>query len=307
MSFKIISFKVADVPHKIPKEVIDYGVKMVGAPLEWSETQGEEIKVGIIDTGIDLNHEDLIGKVVDYYNFTSDNPKEINDENGHGTHVAGIVAANKNSVGVVGVAPKCKLFIAKAFDKEGNAETKNIVNSIKWLSSKGVNVINMSFSTQEFISDYNDLIKKCYHQGILCVCAAGNEGNGKDTIEYPARFPETVSVTAVDINKKVADFSSTGPRADVSAPGKDILSTWPNSTYRTLSGTSMATPLITGAVAILQAKAKTRFKRFLNCNEVKLILDMYTDDLGEKGKDNSYGYGIFSFGRLINNDYINSK
>lgn len=305
MSFKIINFKVSDVPRKIPNEIIDYGVKMVGAPLEWLETQGEGIKVGIIDTGIDLNHEDLQEKVEAYYNFTTGNSNDITDENGHGTHVAGIVSANKNNIGVVGVAPKCKLYVAKAFEKDGSAQTKNIINAIKWLYSKNVNVINMSFSTQEFVSEYSDLIKKCYYQGILCVCAAGNEGNGTDTIEYPARFPETLSVTAVDINKKIADFSSTGPRADISAPGEDILSTWPNSTYRTLSGTSMATPIITGAVAILQAKAKNRFNRLLSCNELKLILDIYTDDPGEKGKDNAYGYGIFSFGRLKDKDCIN--
>ena len=296
MSFKIINFEIADVAHKIPNEVIDYGVTMSGAPLEWNETQGEGIKIGIIDTGIDLNHEDLHGRVHDYYNFTSQNPKDIADENGHGTHVAGIIAANKNKIGVVGIAPKCELYIAKAFDSDGISETKNVVNAIKWLMLKKVSVINMSFCTKEYISDYSNLIKMCFSQGILCVCAVGNDGPGKDTIEYPAKFPETIAVTAVDINKRIANFSSTGPKADIAAPGKDILSTWPKSMYITLSGTSMATPIITGSIAIIQGKSKNKFNRLLSCNEIKTILAMYANDLGEKGKDNSYGYGVFSFG-----------
>lgn len=307
MKFQIIKdYTAVDKPHKLPHEVIDYGVRMIGAPLEWNETQGEGIKVGIIDTGVDLEHEDLKGRITEYYNFISNETKNIADDNGHGTHVAGIIGANKNGVGVVGVAPKCELYVAKAFNSDGEGEAKNISNAIQWLISKKVNVINMSFSTKEYASEYYYLIKKCYSQGILCICAAGNDGGGKDTIEYPAKFPETLSVTAVDINKKITDFSATGPKADIAAPGENILSTYPNNTYVTLSGTSMAAPLITGSIAIIQAKAKNRFGRFLSTSEVKLILDMYADDLGDRGKDIKYGYGVFSFGRMNMSEDVKS-
>lgn len=305
--FKISDYVEIDSPRSLPQEVVDYGVKMIGAPLEWDETQGEDIKVGIIDTGIDLNHEDLQDRIVEYYNFTSTESRNVLDENGHGTHVSGIVAANKNGIGVVGVAPKSQLYIAKAFNKDGQAETKHIVSALQWLLSKKVNVINMSFNTSEYVSDYNYLIKKAFSAGTLCICSAGNEGHNSDTIEYPAKFPETVAVTAVDINKKIADFSSGGPRADIAAPGKDILSTYPNNKYITLSGTSMAAPLITGSVALIQSKAHARFGRYLNPSEVKLIMDMYADDLGHKGKDNEYGYGVFSFGRFNNTETLSSQ
>lgn len=305
--FKISDYIEIDSPRSLPREVIDYGVKMVGAPLEWNETQGENIKVGIIDTGIDLKHEDLQGRVAEYYNFTSEESKNVLDDNGHGTHVAGIVAANKNGIGVVGVAPKSQLYIAKAFNKDGQAETKHIINALSWLLSKKVNVINMSFNTSEYVSDYNYLIKKGFSAGTLCVCSAGNEGHNGDTIEYPAKFSETVAVTAVDINKKFADFSSAGPRADIAAPGKDILSTYPNNKYITLSGTSMAAPLITGSAALIQSKAQTRFGRYLSPSEVKLIMDMYADDLGHRGKDNEYGYGVFSFGRFNDTENLNPQ
>lgn len=305
--FNISDYVEIDSPRSLPHEVVDYGVKMVGAPLEWPETQGEGIKVGIIDTGIDLNHEDLQGRVAEYYNFTSSESRNVFDDNGHGTHVAGIVAANRNGIGVVGVAHKSQLYIAKAFNKDGQANTKDIINALQWLLSKKVNVINMSFNTSEYVSDYNYLIKKAYSAGTLCVCSAGNEGHKSDTIEYPAKFPETVAVTAVDINKKVTDFSSGGPRADMAAPGKDILSTYPNNKYITLSGTSMAAPLITGSVALLQSKAQIRFRRYLSPSEIKLIMDMYADDLGHRGKDNEYGYGVFSFGRFNDVESLNTQ
>jgi subtilisin len=116
--FKISDFKVLDVRPSQKREVIDYGVEMVGAPLEWGETTGKGIKVGIIDTGIDINHQDLKGRVKDYVNFSFSDRKDILDENGHGTHVAGIIAAERNNVGIIGVAPEADLYIAKAFNKD---------------------------------------------------------------------------------------------------------------------------------------------------------------------------------------------
>ncbi len=310
MRSKISDFKVLDIKPSQGREVIDYGVRMLGSPLEWPETMGAGIKVGIIDTGIDLNHEDLKGNIKEYINYTSSNKKDVADENGHGTHVAGIVAAKRNNIGVVGVAPQADLYIAKAFNKNGTAEFDSISKSISWMIEKNVDVINMSFSSDSVNAEYQRLISQANLQGITVVCAAGNEGKGKvrdeDTIGYPAKFSETIAVTAVDINKDATDFSSVGKDAEIAAAGKNIYSCYMNNSYATLSGTSMATPLITGAVAILQAKGKIRYKRRLTSEEIRLLLHIYSEDLGDSGRDRIYGYGLFSFGRISKSDYVSN-
>ncbi|MBE7049344.1 MAG: hypothetical protein E7394_01060 [Ruminococcaceae bacterium] len=303
--FKISDYKLIKIDLNRNDEIIDYGVKMVGAPLEWSETMGEGIKVGIIDTGVCTSHPDLSGRIADGVNFTLEDTGTFEDYNGHGTHVAGIVAAEKNGMGVVGVAPKSELYIAKAFDKSGKTDYGAIEKSIFWLIDKKVDVINMSFSSPNTFPRYKNLIHFANQKGITLICAAGNDGaNGKNTIGYPARFNETIAVSAVDINKKVADFCSKGNSAEISAAGIDIYSTFLNNGYAILSGTSMATPIITGAVAILQAKGVMRYHRKLTPDEIRLLLNIYTEDLSGLGKDDRYGYGLFSFGRIAAGDYV---
>lgn len=299
--YKISDYKLLATTKGVPRETIDYGVKMLGVMYEWHETMGEGIKVGIIDTGVDLDHEDLRGRVKGYKNFTSKHENDVEDTNGHGTHVAGTICANKNGIGVVGAAPQCDLYIAKAFGDGGQATTEAIVKSFEWLILQNVNVINMSFSSPE-PNEYEGLmIKKCHDNGIVLVGAAGNDGGSgdEDTIGYPAKYESVIAVTAVDMNLNRAPFSSQGNCAQVAAAGTNILSTYKNNTYAVLSGTSMATPLISGAVAILQGKAKIRFGRLLSPEEISLILNIYADDLGFYGKDNQLGYGLFSFGRFF--------
>ncbi len=311
MRFKISDFQVLDVQPSQRREVIDYGVEMVGSPLEWSETMGDGIKVGVIDTGIDLNHVDLKGRVKDYANFTTSETKSVQDDNGHGTHVAGIVAAERNNVGVVGVAPKADLYIAKAFDKDGYADFDAIAKSISWMIDRDVDVINMSFSADTSTRQYQQVISRAYQNGITMVCAAGNEGGtasaGENTIGYPARFDQTIAVTAVDTKKRRADFSSIGPEAEIAAAGKDIYSCYSNNSFATLSGTSMSTPVIAGAVALLQAKGLRRYKRKLTPEEIRLLLHIYAEDLGDVGRDNKYGFGLFSFGRINGSDNVRSR
>lgn len=312
-NFKISDCKVIKIAEKADKEIIDYGVKMVGAPLEWHETMGEGIKVGIIDTGVDSDHPEIVNRIKDGVNFSGGNMDDFEDENGHGTHICGIVAAEKNGIGIVGVAPKADLYVAKAFNKSGKTSFDAIEKSVKWLMEKNVDVINMSFSSSHASGRYKSLIADVYRKGISIICAAGNEGElGENTIGYPANFPETIAVSAVDINKNIADFSSQGHAAEISAAGIDIYSTYLNGGYATLSGTSMATPIITGAVAILMGKGRLRYDRKLTPDEIRLLLNIYTDNVSRTGRDKRYGYGIFSFGRIGNSNYymneiLNSK
>jgi len=217
------------------------------------------------------------------------------------------VAAERNGVGCVGVAPKAKLYIAKAFKPDGKTDYTAIERSIRWMWDRNVDVINMSFSSQYTSPEYRSIIHETHRRGISVICAAGNEGVlGENTIGYPANYPETVAVSAVDINKNIADFSSRGKAAEICAAGIDVCSTYLDGGYATLSGTSMACPIITGAVALLQAKGYARYGRRLKPEEIRLLLNIYTENPGIHGRDLSYGYGIFSFGRIASEDYIYS-
>lgn len=305
-NFKISDYTFVSSKPSQEEEVIDYGVRMVGAPLEWKETMGEGIRVGIIDTGVCTSHPDLKSRIADGACFSGSH--SIEDFNGHGTHVAGIVAAERNGKGVVGVAPKAELYIAKAFDKNGKTDYTAIEKSVLWLVNCGVDVINMSFSSGFTSARYATLMRLAHRKGITMICAAGNEGlSGSDTIGYPASFDETIAVSAVDINKNIADFSSRGSAAEISAAGIDIYSTYLNGGYALLSGTSMATPIITGAVALLQAKGALRYNRRLTPDEIRLLLNIYTEDLSGFGRDDRYGYGLFSFGRISGSDYVDAE
>ena len=303
VDFKINDYILVSTKPNQNFEYIDYGVRLVGAPLEWKETMGEGIRVGIIDTGVCETHPDLKNRIKDGANFTSENRGSVCDNCGHGTHVAGIVAAEKNGSGVVGVAPKADLYIAKAFDKSGKTSYPAVEKSLLWLAEKRVDVINMSFSSPFFSKRYVNVIKAIKNMGITMICAAGNDG-ANSQMGYPASFPETIAVSAVDVNKHIADFNSKGSAAEIAAAGIDIFSTYLNNGYATLSGTSMATPIVTGAVAILQSKGLMRYGRKLTPDEIRLLLNIYTEDLSGSGKDERYGYGLFSFGRISGSDYV---
>lgn len=306
--FEISRCRVISVASANHKEIIDYGVRMVGAPLEWKETMGEGVKVGIIDTGICTSHIELRNRIKDGANFSGGSRDNIEDENGHGTHIAGIIAAEKNGIGVIGVAPKADLYIAKAFGADGKTDYNAIEKSVRYLEDKKVDVINMSFSSGYSSPSYRSLIWEANQKGITVVCAAGNDGDhGYNTIGYPASYPETVTVSAVDINRNIADFSSRGRAAEICAAGIDVYSTYLDGGYATLSGTSMACPIITGAAAILQAKGYLRYGRRLTPDEIRLLLNIYTEKPGRKGRDKNYGYGIFSFGRIASEEYIYSN
>lgn len=303
LNFKINDFTLIETKSVQSSEYIDYGVRLVGAPLEWKETMGEGIKVGIIDTGVCITHPDLKNRIKDGMNFTSEDKGSICDYSGHGTHIAGIVAAERNGSGVVGVAPKAELYIAKAFDKSGKTSYPAIEKSLMYLADRGVDVINMSFSSPNASPRYSEAVRAIKRMGITMICAAGNEGAGSN-MGYPASFEQTIAVSAVDINKHIAEFNSKGSAAEIAAAGINIYSTYLDNGYATLSGTSMATPIITGAVAILQAKGMMRYGRKLTPDEIRLLLNIYTEDLSGTGKDDRYGYGLFSFGRISGSDYV---
>lgn len=286
----LIPFKIKEV-QTVASEVPE-GVELVGAPSFWDKgIYGEGVVVAILDTGIQTNHPDLAGQVIGGKNFTPDynaDPNNYYDNNGHGTHVAGTIAATANGQGVVGVAPKAKLLIGKVLAGDGSGSYAGIIEGIKWATfwrgPKGerVRVINMSLGGPDDVPELRNAILEATLNGILVVVAAGNEGDSKeDTFElgYPAMYNEVIEVGAVDKFKELAYFSNNNQEVDLVAPGVSVKSTYIGSRYAVLDGTSMATPHVAGALALLVEFCEKEFRRGMSEAELYAQLIKRTQDL----------------------------
>ncbi|SFJ88164.1 S8 family peptidase [Thermoflavimicrobium dichotomicum] len=288
---KLIPYKVEEVMKE--RSEIPKGVKMIKAPEFWqASNKGEDVVVAVLDTGCQIDHPDLKDRIIDKRNFSTDyngDPDQVDDGAGHGTHVAGTIAAIENDLGVVGVAPQVKLLIVKVLSNDGSGTYESVINGIdyatNWKGSNGqrVRVINMSLGGPNDDPELHAAIKRAVEQGIVVVCAAGNEGDGKAETEeksYPGAYPEVVQVGAVDFQGKFTEFTNTNSQVDLVAPGHQIVSTYPKSQYATLSGTSMATPHVSGAIALIINQAEKAFRRSLTEAEVYAQLCKHTVSLG---------------------------
>ncbi|WP_419883559.1 S8 family peptidase [Peribacillus sp. B-H-3] len=270
---------------EIPK-----GVELIQAPKVWDKTKGGGITIAILDTGCDITHPDLKEQIIGGKNFTGDdqsNPDIYKDYNGHGTHVAGTMAAAENNAGVVGVAPGAKLLIVKVLDKNGSGQYEWIINGIHYAIEQKADIISMSLGGPEDLPELHDAIKKAVDNNILVVCAAGNDGDGKDVtdeLDYPGCYNEVISVGAVNLERRSSDFSNSNNEIDLVAPGEEILSTYKDGKYATLSGTSMATPHVSGAMALVKDYANKSFERKLTVPELYAQLIKRTVPLGNSPK-----------------------
>ncbi|RXT08159.1 S8 family peptidase [Ammoniphilus sp. CFH 90114] len=272
------------------KQVTPWGVSRVQAPTAWSRNQGDGVRVGIIDTGIDARHPDLRDNVKGGIN-TVDTSSPFVDRNGHGTHVAGIVAALNNQIGVVGVSPKAALYALKAFDADGTASLTDIAQAIDWAIDNNIRILNLSFGSRDTSKILHQAIKAALKKGILMIASAGNSS---ETLDYPARHPEVLAVGAINKNGRVPSFSNFGKTLNYVEPGVDILSTWPESpNYNTLSGTSMATPHLTGICALLLSQAPE-----LTPSQIKRILDRSAQKL-PRISSRKQGRGIVKVNRVL--------
>jgi thermitase len=248
------------------------------------------VKVGIVDTGIDNTHEDLAGKTVDCGSasalFGSVSSGSCADDNDHGTHVAGTIAAKaNNAVGVAGVAFNSSLGICKALNALGSGSTAGVANCITWLAQRGAKVISLSLGGGASTT-LQTAVRNAYNNGngSLIVAAAGNDGNA--TLNYPAAYPEVVSVAATDGNDARASFSNANADVEIAAPGVNVLSTKRGGGYVAFSGTSMATPHVSGVAALIWGKNPG-----WTAAQVRSKLDAAVDDKGAPGRDPSYGFG----------------
>lgn len=213
-------------------------------------TGGPEILVAILDTGIDQNHEDLDGKVVIETNFT-DSPTS-GDIYGHGTHIAGIIAAHSNNgVGIVGVTPESKLMNVKVADDNGRCQASTVARGIIWAADNGASVINVSIELKEPSPELEDAVNYAWNQGVVIIAAAGNEGSQSPV--YPACYENCIAVAATRQDDTLAPLSNYGDWVDVAAPGFNIYSTLPDNSYGYKSGTSFASAYVSGLAALLFA------------------------------------------------------
>ena len=236
-------------PTRYPSQAVPWGVKQIKAPQVWPVTMGYGVHVGVIDTGVDFFHPDLRGSVLRGINLVHRGlPPQ--DDNGHGTHIAGTIAAGSRFYGITGVAPRAAIHPVKAFDHNGTAYISDIILGIDWCVANRMDIINMSFGMKTRSNALLDAIKNAYNAGIVVVASSGN-ASSRNSVDYPARYPHTISVGATDRNRKIAPFSNRGKGIDIYAPGEQIVSSWIHGRYNRLSGTSMATSHVSGAIALL--------------------------------------------------------
>jgi len=222
---------------------------------------GKGKHICLVDTGVDYTHPDLAGQVTGGSNFVSspvDKTKQVYfDDNGHGTHVAGTMVGLGIPGGVIGVAPKSKVYAVKVLDKDGNGDYAAVADGLIDCIAHA-KVVNMSLGGAEDSGIMHDAVNKVLKSGLIIVAAAGNDGN--KNIEYPAAYAGVHAVSAMDINQKFATFSDFGPKISFVAPGVAITSTVPGGGYESWEGTSMASPHMSGVVALmLSANGKKAF------------------------------------------------
>lgn len=222
----------------------------------WDVTQGSSATViAIVDTGIQRNHPDLDAKIVAGYDFVSGDTAP-DDGNGHGTHVAGTSAAETNNgTGGAGTCPNCKLMPVRVLDNNGSGTLANVANGITWAADNGANVINLSLGGTSGSTTLQNAVDYAWNRGVFLACAAGNSNTSAPS--YPAYYSNCFAVASTDSNDARSSFSNYGNWVEVAAPGRDIYSTWLNSGYNTISGTSMATPHVAGLAGLLASQGLT--------------------------------------------------
>jgi subtilisin family serine protease len=228
---------------------LTWGVQRVRGPAAWQNTMGRGVRVAVIDTGIDTTHPELVGQVDGGYSAItkSEAQSAYQDDNGHGTHVAGTIAAKRDDRGVVGVAPEARLYAVKVLDADGSGNLSDVIDGIVWAASNDIQVANMSLGAPFGSETMRRALRFATGRGTIIVAAAGNSGAA---VGYPGAYPEAIAVSAADSDDHLAAFSSRGPEVDFIAPGVDIVSSKMGGGFASYSGTSMAAPHVAGIVAL---------------------------------------------------------
>lgn len=315
-------------------------IDFVRAREAWKKSTGKGVRIGIVDTGIDFEHNDLKNRIwvnpkedinntgmfepwpdsikvngvsgdlngidddgngftddiigYDFVNQTYGNLGDYSipdpipfDEHGHGTMVAGVIGADINNIGIIGIAPEVKIVALRAFDLTGNAEIKDIANAIIYAALNGINVLNLSFGSNEYSRLLEDAIAFAQSMGCIVVASAGNDGS--IVPHYPSDFDGVISVGSITSEGIIANSSNFGPNVDIFAPGVQIYTTSLNNSYRYISGTSFSAPIVAGGCALLLAIDST-----LKEEQISGILKATQKNLLGKGRKYLHGYVDFA-------------
>lgn len=273
------------VPNDTLYSEYQWNLPQIATESGWSVSKGsDDIVVAVIDTGVQADHPDLQGRLVEGVNIV-DPSSPPDDDVGHGTHVAGIIsAAVNNGEGVAGMTWYTKIMPIKALDSTGAGSTYSVAEGVLWAVDHGANVINMSLGNYAQAEFLHDALKYAYDHGVVLVAASGNDNT--DRPGFPAAYPEVLAVAATNPDKSRAEYSNYGDYIDIAAPGTSIPSTYPGSRYAALSGTSMASPHVAALASLVRAVNPQ-----LSNEEVMDVLRRTARDLGPDGKDNDFGYG----------------
>jgi len=269
-----------------------WALDRAGFETTWDVTDGRGVTVAVVDTGVRSSHPDLAGQVLPGRRFVGDGASGVAmdpavDDNGHGTHVAGIIAAvANNSQGIAGGAPGACILPVKVLNSSGSGWDSDVARGINWAVSNGATVINLSLGSDS--PGASDIaVQNAVANGVMVFAAAGNDGQHGNPPGYPAANPDAIAVASVTSTLARSSFSTAGSYVDIAAPGSSIVSTYTSPTYATLSGTSMATPYAAATGALIRA----RYPSWTVAQARQRLLDT-ADDLGPPGPDVEYGYGF---------------
>jgi subtilisin family serine protease len=283
----------------------DYGQQYyltnIRAPQAWDHTTGKPaVIIAVLDSGIDLAHADLVGRIGQGYDFV-ENDSIPQDQNGHGTHVAGIAAANANNgFGIAGVNWQAQIMPIRVLDAYGNGSFANVAQGIIWAADHGARVINLSLGGSQYSAILDDSVQYAVQKGVILVAATGNSGSS--TVLYPAAFPGVIGVGATDQSNHLAWFSNTGEGVDVVAPGVSIYGLDVGNGFRTRNGTSMSAPQVAGFAALLAGLPEMQYS-----SAVVAKIESSAKDLGPAGWDPQYGYGLIQIGPAIDSLFGENK
>ena len=240
-------------------QMIGWEIKKLNIDRQWTYSEGRGVVVAVIDTGCDLQHVDIKNNLLKGINLL-DNSKDPQDDNGHGSHVCGTIAAENNGLGMVGVAPQVKILPVKALNSKGDGSLQDVINGIIWSADAGADFITMSLGTSNTSDGLEKAIAYASLKGSVVFAAAGNSGE-KTEILYPARYKNVISIGAIDEHLNRTSFTCSGEDLDFLSPGHNVFSIAPNNGYAIMSGTSMSNPFAVGCACLLLSHNR-QHKRF---------------------------------------------